>query len=509
MLVFLAQLFFVGFLTVLSVYYSYKINIVDVCFWNCLSEALGYNQFLTNGGDSMNLDFDKRKYSIANRIFHQLRFKRIVALVEVDNYPWLITYLNEHYPEYNIKGFCCAKVDPISKSNTNLSIYVSSRLNKFDNNFEVTTKLKGDKLRSAYQKLVEMVENDLVGKIEHKIYSFKDQGASQNYIDCVSDIIGMNITMDMPYVSFDCSAIVWSANYFTAKKVLSNSNSYGVFSNKKLNFEDQITFENSGFTMDDNGFFGVRFLKKAYVPFYSWFDFDVFVAHIKSGKKQIDEYRRVESTNEILTTVKTMGLKNHIICMDSNTCRSYRNEISKGEVKNKNDNIVGNLNYFFDEMLTYHHYMNIISPNKDTMCFKLRVDSGQNDKDGELMGVTIDAFIVPFTTHFKTFVPYNSNFTDEDYSIIKNWCNNSKYSNIFKNVCTGNHLAFPRWTKNIEDNVLTHEVAYELWKANENQTEKLDDEQVVKNVNKVLKKLLPNTSNPSDHPMIGCRIFLH
>ena len=75
--------------------------------------------------------------------------------------------------------------------------------------------------------------------------------------------------------------------------------------------------------------------------------------------------------------------------------------------------------------------MNIITPNKDTMCFKLRVDSGQNDKDGELMGVTIDAFIVPYTTHFQTFVPYNSNFTDEDYSIIQNWCNDSKYSNIF------------------------------------------------------------------------------
>ena len=81
----------------LSMYYSYKSHFVELCFWNCLSEALGYNQFLTKGGDSTNIDFDKRKYLIASKIFHQLRFKRIVSLVEVDNYPWLINYLNEHY----------------------------------------------------------------------------------------------------------------------------------------------------------------------------------------------------------------------------------------------------------------------------------------------------------------------------------------------------------------------------------------------------------------------------
>ena len=38
-------------------------------------------------------------------------------------------------------------------------------------------------------------------------------------------------------------------------------------------------------------------------------------------------------------------------------------------------------NCFFDEMLTYHHYMNIIIPNKDTCVLNSEVR--QNDKDGE------------------------------------------------------------------------------------------------------------------------------
>ena len=76
----------------------YNKNIVNVVFWNILCEALGSNQFMTDGGDDINTNWDIRKEKICNKIADQIINGSIVTCVEVDNYPWMMNYFKTNFP---------------------------------------------------------------------------------------------------------------------------------------------------------------------------------------------------------------------------------------------------------------------------------------------------------------------------------------------------------------------------------------------------------------------------
>ena len=116
-----------------TIFYYYYINIssIDIIFWNLLSEALGKKQFLTNGGDDINVDWNKRKNKICNKIAIQISKKGIFTCVELDNYPYVISYLKKNFKNLNIEGVYIPKINTKkNNSNNNLSIYITTLLNK-------------------------------------------------------------------------------------------------------------------------------------------------------------------------------------------------------------------------------------------------------------------------------------------------------------------------------------------------------------------------------------------
>ena len=135
-------------------YYYKKQNNVDIVFWNTLCEALGKNQFLTNGGDEKNIDWKIRKNLIVEQIYNNLSQGKIVSLVEVDNYPYLIYRLKQMNPDLIIQSFYTPKIN-VNKgnSNNNLSVYITTLLNKYNPNVKIVPNLKGDSLKKAYQSL--------------------------------------------------------------------------------------------------------------------------------------------------------------------------------------------------------------------------------------------------------------------------------------------------------------------------------------------------------------------
>ena len=493
------QLIIVSFLTIFIYYYKFNSKYVEVVFWNTLCEALGANQFMTNGGDYKNVSWNKRKYIIAEKIADQLSQGRIVTCVEVDNFSWIFNYIKTTYPKLNINGICMPKIITTkNNSNNNLSIYITNLLNHYDKNIEIVPNLTGEKLTNTYIKLIEFVKDDTLCDFP----TFNDNSVSETYLEFLSYIIGMPLTMDMPYASFDCSVIFWSENKYIIEELLNTKDKYG-FNTITIN-PSEIRRSENGWEMNDIGFMGARFRKRIQCPFYAPSIFDIYVAHIKSGENSSGELERAKSMGTILETININSNDNHILCMDSNTSSQYQNKIKKGEVKNKKDEIIGYLDYYVSEIWNQFNYQNCIQQTKDTICWKIRAGSEQIKKNGELMADAIDVMLVPKNILYEQFIPYESNITEEDYNYIMLWRNKELFRKTIKSNC---NYEKNMWGLDFNKNLITP--VFSKFLLNNPVFPKNSSKEEIEQVSSIFRKMYPNPSNPSDHPMIGAKIYLN
>lgn len=474
-------------------YYIHLCN-VEIIFWNLLCEALGNNQFLSNGGDKENVDWEKRKYKICDTIANQISYGRIFTAVEVDNFPFMMDYFDKYYSSLDIHGIFIPKINTNkNNSNNNFSIYVTTLLNKYDKSIKIVPNLKGEKLTEAYTTLVKYYTNEDYTEISKTIKTFEDNGVDKVYMSYVKFILNYDIEENMPYVSFDCSAMFWSGYNYNLDTIMSPANNYNA------NEEELITdMEFNVQHLEEDGFMGARFTRNS---IFNKKRFDIFVAHIKSGENERSEFERVNSIKSIIKIIDTVGNKNRIICMDSNTGKNYERSFKKGSVFNKKNEYMGMLNNFVSELYIKNNYFNNIIQSKDTMCFKMRAGSDQIDKNGEFMADTIDAILTPYYLTTNTFSPYQSIITDEEYKLIMSWRLDKKCRDAIKAECNN-----PKnmWQNDTNKNIVSDELVNILMDTKDSHS----NEHYRSIVEEIFNKFYPNYDNASDHPMVGLSVNL-
>jgi hypothetical protein len=479
------------FIALIYIYYNTNTNTntntfgINVIFWNILCEGMGYGEFMTNGGDTKNIDWEKRKYKIADNIGSQLQRGRIVSCVEVDNYSWIVQYLKRKYPELQINSVYCPKVNVKKNySNNNLSIYITTLLNKYDSSIEIVPNLKENNITLAYAQLIKFYLGNNIN-----LETFESNNVSKEYMEFLSNILNVKLTPSMPYISFDCSVIFWSDRYFTKIKMI------------KQNIDSTIDIKNLGYIkyFNEDGFMGLRMRDNK-----TKIKFDIFVAHIKSGENAIAELERTISLTKILKYINNVGLKNRIICMDSNTSQLYQKNIPLGKIYDKKYNYIGTLKNYVTDIWKDYRYNNVIYQNKDTMCWKMRAGSRQKHKNGELMADTIDVILVPKNIYSVPFIPITSKITNEDYNYIIKWRTNS-----LRRAAIKHQYLTKSWENDINKNEITAELSKFLINTYDNDNTNANDNANTNKVRTIFKKMYPNIHMPSDHPMIGAIVYFN
>jgi len=467
-----------------SILYYYVLNInkeptrIEVIFWNVLARGMSYGEFLTNGGDKVNVIWSDRKYRIADKIIEQLHEGRIVTCVEMDHYSWFLRYIRECNPALDIRGHYCPKIDRNKNfSNSNLSLSVSRLLRKYDSEVEIVSNLNGKDLKMAYSKLCEYYVED-----NRNIESFDDNYVCIDYMDFLGELLGTTLISTMPYVSFDCSCVFWDSNRFTKFENIESPH-------KK--FDYNYDYKNiANIDYNEDGFTGVRLMERK-----TKMVFDVFVAHLKSGESAKDELTRTYSIHNILEHIKKVALKNSILCMDSNTSEQYQNDMELGYIVDKKGAVLGILYDYVNKFWDTDNLHNNIKQTKDTICWKMRAGSRQEKKNGSLMADRIDVMLTPKTIYTEQFIPYKSKITEEDYKYIMEWRNTKSVRDKIKTECIEN-----KWSNNTSENIFSDGFSNTLMKINGNsQDDKLAE---------IIEKLYPNRNMPSDHPMVGTVMYL-
>ena len=107
-------------------------------------------------------------------------------------------------------------------------------------------------------------------------------------------------------------------------------------------------------------------------------EFNVLTAHLKSGESAKDEQERVDTLTPLLQTMATLG--NPVVLMDSNSSAQYRKAI---DLDNNVAKVIEDAG-FVDAIDT---------PGNRAQCVKMRGDTDQKEKAGELMCDTIDVIL--------------------------------------------------------------------------------------------------------------------
>jgi len=133
----------------------------------------------------------------------------------------------------------------------------------------------------------------------------------------------------------------------------------------------------------------------------------------------------------------------------------------------------------------------------------MRAGSKQTDKNGELMADAIDVILVPKDTIHEQFIPYESDITNEDYNYIMLWRNKEVFRKTIKSNC---NYEKKMWGLDFNYNII-HPIFAKFILETPTRSNECADE-AIEQVSSIFRKMYPNKSNPSDHPMIGAKVFL-
>ena len=134
-------------------------------------------------------------------------------------------------------------------------------------------------------------------------------------------------------------------------------------------------------------------------------EFNVLTAHLKSGESDKEEQERVDTLTPLLRAMAT--LKNPVVLMDSNSSTHYRKEIDLAINVAKVIEDAG----FVDAIDT---------PDNRAQCVKMRGDTEQKQKAGELMCDAIDVILTKKGTKVQVIPVGGVQLFNPDHLIIIN-----------------------------------------------------------------------------------------
>ena len=63
---------------------------IQIRFWNLLADGLSSNEFMTNGGDLVNVNWETRSEYIIEKLALELHKGAIILCVEVDRFHYIL-----------------------------------------------------------------------------------------------------------------------------------------------------------------------------------------------------------------------------------------------------------------------------------------------------------------------------------------------------------------------------------------------------------------------------------
>jgi hypothetical protein len=198
-------------------------------------------------------------------------------------------------------------------------------------------------------------------------------------------------------------------------------------------------------------------------------EFNLVVAHLKSGERLAEEALRVAEMIKIFTSISD----NTIILMDSNNGPYYESEYKGGPTVSQ----------------TIHDHKFVILDNPTGQCFKLRHSRGdQPNKFGQLMFDTIDKIVVPNSTKGRI-VDTNSILSVKERALAT--LLRLEYRSIIKDLCV------KYWSDTVDsiDFKMLWDRLY------------LSEPYEMVDLIGLFEKLYPNEEMPSDHPPVVAEIY--
>jgi hypothetical protein len=246
-------------------------------------------------------------------------------------------------------------------------------------------------------------------------------------------------------------------------------------------------------------------------------EYNIMVAHLKSGEGATEEIERVTGLDSMLTSISSLA--NPIVLMDSNSSIHYQDDV-RAEVEET-----------VADVITRHGFCNItVQDSASDMTFKMRPGQGnQKDKLGQFMADTIDAILVRGRMCAKRMIVSGVETVDPKllpliYQLRNDPILRKRVSNWVINWDNGGTETELRSAgglfeeiKNKKGKVLRKMSANEssLWGNNTTTNVYLgmaeylglvDGDDVA--LESVFNSLYPNENMPSDHPPFGAEITL-
>ena len=304
---------------------------ITIGTFNLLASGLAEGEFLTLGGDKINLNWDLRKEKLADVLTAMIKECDIIVTQENDSFFSLLKQIRQKSGK-NINGICCFKAN-FGKLSTNRSLRTINLLNQQGENIKLIPK---DPDHGDHYKL-----------LKHK-YRYMDEWPENG--DELANL--WNHQKEDPYISDDAIGI-----YYDIDKV------------KLEHVNDcHTTISNIPILFNEEGWVNCSFSKKG-------INFNLIGTHLPSGEGQEDEIKRLVILDKILTKDHPISF----VVMDSNYSVHYEKEY--------------NLNKTCGQLIQEKGFKDAV-PLKGYECLKMRNNMGnQIKKHGALMFDTIDKIL--------------------------------------------------------------------------------------------------------------------
>jgi len=434
--------------------HSFKLKGVS---WNVLADGMSSNEFITNGGDEVNVLWTSRFPRIC-RIMQRF-FEdgvQVVGLQENDH-PYSI--LNE-LKKYNTEIKCVhllAKDAARSADKLCLSS-IFDYLNRTDEQFHKITESSTSKdskdFDGLYSRMNDWYKTNTLEQIrKHStITSFKEENAEllQKVLHRSPD--DLYVVNDGCTIYYDSSVLEFVESLSACS--MAKTECPTIFTGHDLGCRFKILENKSNVTPNKEHFL------------------NVICSHLKSGEGPENENRRSEQMRSMLRALNKEDMPS-VILVDSNTSDLYRKDIEKTEVKDA---------VLVDNVIHEEGFQNII-PSKHNECFKMRHARGaQQNKFGNIMFDTIDKILIKpeFCSDYKCVKPsWVKTLPNEYYEEVLSWRTNDDKRNELKTICCDR-----KWGDDMNEN----DVSGSHFDRN------------------IFLHLYPNQEMPSDHPPVMAEI---
>ena len=433
--------------------YSFKLKCVS---WNVLADGMSSNEFITNGGDEVNVLWASRFPRIC-RIMQRF-FEdgiQVVGLQENDHPYSILKELQMYNPE--IKCVHLLSKGAARSADKSRLTNIFDYLNRTDEQFRKITDSYTNCNRcfdGVYSRINDWYKSNQLESIRKHftITSFKEENAEllQKVLHRSPD--DLYVVNDGCTIYYDSSVLEFIESLSACNMIKTECPT--IFRGHDLGCRFKILENKSNFTPNQEHFL------------------NVICRHLKSGEGYQNEKRRSEQMRSMLRAFNKEEMAS-VILIDSNTSDLYRKDIEKTEVKDA---------VLVDNVIDEEGFQNII-PSKHNECFKMRHARGaQQNTFGNIMFDAIDKILIrpEFCSNFKCVKPsWVKTLPNEYYEEVLSWRTNEDKRNELNTICCGR-----KWGDDMKKN----DVSGSEFDRN------------------IFLHLYPNEEMPSDHPPVMAEI---